>query len=121
MRDQQLDEIVHGLSCLDHQHNLTWTFQRTDQILNGSCPVNILTLGPAVDKPFNLIDGTVVSRYMKPFAFHIENEVLPHYSDTNDANVGLFLHYIYIKVIPVVAFEFDPKVSVFPKLYVTGQ
>ena len=92
--DQLLDEVVHGLSGLDHQEDLAGALERSHEILEAVGSVDVLALAASFDESVNLFYRAVEYTDVEAFAFHIEDQVLAHYGKTDESDVRNSFHFI---------------------------
>ena len=72
---------------LDQQEHLAWAFQVGDQLLDAVAADDVLALGTGIHESVDLADGTVEYRYLKAVAFHVQDEVLSHHGEADQADV----------------------------------
>ncbi len=92
MREQLLDEIVHGGPRLHEHHDLARVFQVARQFLNAVAADNRLALGATRDECVHLFHGAVVAGDGEPLARHVENNILAHDGETDETDVSLLWH-----------------------------
>ena len=85
--EQLLDEIIHRLARLHHQHHLARLLQRVHQLLQGIGADDVLALGAPLNKILHLAGGAVEHRHGEALALHVHDEVLPHHRQADQADV----------------------------------
>ena len=96
VREQHLDEVVHGFARLDHQHRAAGPLQAGHEFLHAVTANDVLALRPTLEEVVNLAHGPIETGNREPLAFHVENEVLPHYGETHQPDIRLsFCHLPY--------------------------
>src|SRR5690606_8300310 len=67
-----------------------------DLVFDRGRPIDVFPFGSTIYKTFYLVHRAVVCRYMESLALHVENEVLTHYGDANNAYIRFFLHILFL-------------------------
>ena len=99
MGDQQVNKIVHRLASFYQQHDFTRTLQTLYQFLNAKTAADVFSLGASRNKGFNFGGGTIKNRDRKTFAFHIQHQIFPHDSETNQSNILLVhINYFHLNI-----------------------
>ena len=89
---QLLDEIVHRLAGLHHQHHPARRFEQADQFLDGVGADDLRALGLVGEEIVHLGDGAVVDRHGEAVVVHVQNQVLAHHGQADQADVRLGFH-----------------------------
>ena len=87
-RDELVDELVDRRAGLDHHHDLARPLERGDQLLERVAADELLALAAAVDELVDLGGGAVEDGDGVAAALHVEDEVLAHHGQADQADVG---------------------------------
>ena len=87
MGDELLDEGVHRGAGFDHQHHPARTLEGAHQLLDGMGADDFRAPGVAVDEVVHFRHGTVENGYGEAVVVHIQNQILPHHRQADEANV----------------------------------
>ena len=87
--NQQFDEIVDGLTGLDHQHDLVRTLQIGDQLFDAVCADDVLAFAAAVHEVVDFAYGTVEAGDGESLALHVQNQIFTHDGKTDQTDVSL--------------------------------
>jgi hypothetical protein len=99
--DEQLDELVDGLTGHDEEHHAAGLLELGDKLLDGLGTNNGLALGLVLEEVVNLGDSAVESNDSEAMVSGVEDQVLTHDGQTDktevttvkDVSVILFLVY----------------------------
>ncbi len=86
--DQQFDEVINRRAGLDHQHHPTRTLQQARQLLDRVGADDVRALRLIDEKLVYLGHGAVVDGHDEAVVVHIENQVLAHHGEADEADVG---------------------------------
>ena len=92
-RQQVLDELVHRLARLDHQHDLARPLQQLHHLFDGvSAQDGGAALGCVVQKLIDLGDRPVEGDHRVSVVVHIHNQVLAHDCQTDQSDICRLFH-----------------------------
>ena len=86
-RNDGCDVLVYNLAGLDHDHDATGSLEFADQLLNGVRAFHQCALGLVGQKVIDLGGGAIEDCNFVAMVVHVQNEVLPHYCQPNQADV----------------------------------
>ena len=86
-RKQFFYHVVNRLSRFYHHHDAARLFKRRDELLERIRADDVLAFGASLDEILYLFGRAVEYRNLKAVAFHIHNEVFPHYRKTDKSYV----------------------------------
>ena len=86
--DDQLDEVIDSLTGLDEHHHSPWLLEFGDKLLDAVGTDDGLALGLVFQKAIDLGNGSVESYDSEAVVSHIEDEVLAHDGQTDEAKVS---------------------------------
>jgi hypothetical protein len=90
---QRLDEVVHGLACLDHQHDLAGPFQQAHHLFERARADNgFPALGGVVQAFIHLGDRPIVRHHRVAVVVHVHDQVLAHDCQTDQSDVCRLFH-----------------------------
>ena len=93
MGQHRLDEIVHCLPGLDHEHDLAGPLQHADHLFDRMCSHDTLVaVGRIVQEIVDLGYGAVVSHHCVAVVGHVEDQVLAHHRQTDKCNIAFRFH-----------------------------
>jgi hypothetical protein len=92
IREQLLDEFVHRLACLDHEHHPARTLEQFHHLLNGVGADDLRPLRFVGEEFFHLRDGAVVSDDGETVVVHVEDQVLAHDGQPDEGDISLWFH-----------------------------
>ena len=87
--NELLDHGIHGAAGLDHDHGLAGTGEGGDELLEGLGRDDVLPLGAALGELLGHGRGAVVDADGEALALHVEDEVLAHDGEADEADVAL--------------------------------
>jgi hypothetical protein len=90
MREQTLNHLIHGVACLDHQHDTAGPFQGPNKFLNRMRARDLSSGGFVLNEFVNLRDGAVEDGHAIAVVVHIQNQVLSHHGQADQTNVTTF-------------------------------
>ena len=96
VREEVLDELVHRLAGLDHEHDAAGLLEQADHFLDGVGADDVGALGFLVEEVVHLRDGAVESGHGEPVVVHVQNQVLAHNGQPNYSNVSFRFHVVYV-------------------------
>ena len=94
VRDDLVNEFVHGLAGLDHEHDAAGLLEQGDHLLDGVGADDIGALGFFVEEVVHLRDGAVVSGHGEPVVVHVQNQILAHHGQPNYSNISFRFHVV---------------------------
>ncbi len=62
------------------------------------CSDKIFTLSPSIYKFVHFFNGTVINGNGIAISFHVQHQVLTHYSQSNQSNVSFCLSFLSFKI-----------------------
>lgn len=87
MGQELVNEAVYGRTGFHEHHNATWRLQFGDQVLDGFGTQDTLALGLVRQKCVHLFDGTIESNDGESVIGHVQDEILAHYGQADEADV----------------------------------
>src|ERR1019366_8367303 len=93
--DDVVDEFVHRLARLHHEHDAAGLLQQADHFLDGVGADDIGALGFFVEEVVHLGDGAVVSGHSEPVVVHVQDQILAHNGQPNYSNISFRFHVLY--------------------------
>ena len=93
MRQQMLDEFIHGLAGLDHEHDAARLFEQPDHFLDRMGADDIGAFGFVVEEVVHLRDGPVEGDHGEPVVVHVQNQILAHDGQANDGDISFGFHF----------------------------
>ena len=92
MRQELLDEFVHRLAGLDHDHHAARAFEQRDQFRERMRADDLGALGFAAEELIHLGHGAVEDGHGEAVVVHVENEILAHDGQSDQCDVSLSFH-----------------------------
>ena len=90
MRRQMRDHLVDRVAGLDHQHHAARLLQHLHQFLDRVRAHHLRAGGFVGDEVIHLRDGAIKNGYAIAVVVHVQNEVLAHYRETDEADITSF-------------------------------
>ena len=88
------DEAVHNISRLYHQHDLPGTFQPGYKLLHGVGTVDgVPAFGRTFQEIVYLAYGPIENRHLESLVVHVEDEVLSHNRQADEADIRFFFRH----------------------------
>src|ERR1043165_4740336 len=94
MREQVLDELIHGGAGLDHEHDAARLLEQAGQFLEGMSADDVSAFGFLVEKVVHLRDGAIESDHGEAVVVHVEDEVLAHDGEADECDVSFGVHNV---------------------------
>ena len=94
VRDDLLNEFVHCLAGLHHEHDAAGLLEQSDHLLNGVRANDIGALGLLIEEVVHLGDGAVVSGHSEPVVVHVQNQILAHNGQPDYSNISFRFHVL---------------------------
>ena len=92
IRQQLLDEVIHRLPGLHHQHYTTRTLQACNQLLHRMRANEVLAFASAIQERINLVDRAVETRNRESLALGIQHQVLAHDGKPYQTQISFLTH-----------------------------
>ena len=92
VRSQLLDKAVHRLARFHQQHDPAGFLELGDQLLDRLGSLHLGALGLFGQEVVHLGDGAIVGHHDVAVVVHVEDEVLPHHRQADQADVSLRIH-----------------------------
>ena len=92
-----INNRIDGCSCLDHDHSLAWTGQRSDELFESLGRMDPFSLGATFGEFLSHSQSPVVNTDGETFAFHIEDQILAHHGEADQADITLGITHNYLK------------------------
>ena len=86
--DEQLDELVDGLAGLHEQHHPSRLLELGHELLDAVCADDGLALGLVVQEAVDLADGAVEGDDGEAVVGHVEDQVLAHDGQADEAEIS---------------------------------
>src|ERR1043165_7593883 len=83
------NDLVYRLPSLDHDLRLAGLLQGADEFFYRAGRPDIFSPGPSRGEFVSDFGGAIENGDGKTLRFHVENEVLAHHRQTDQANIGL--------------------------------
>src|SRR5438552_10813207 len=91
------DDRVDRRTGLDHDHCFPRFLERADEFLHRPRWLNIFAFGFSVRELLRHLPGSIEHSDGEPFRFHVENEVLAHHGQADEANITLICgHFVFV-------------------------
>jgi len=84
-----IDDRVNRRSGLDHDLRFARLLKRADKFLNRARRLNIFSFGAAAGEFLGHFGGPIKNGNGKSLRFHVEDKILAHHSQANQANITL--------------------------------
>jgi hypothetical protein len=84
----QLDEVVDSLAGLDEHHHPSWFLELLNKLLDAVGTDNGFALGLVLQEAIDLCDGSVEGHDSETVVSHVEDEILTHDGQANEAKVS---------------------------------
>ena len=94
MREDVVDELVHRLAGLDHEHDAAGPLEQADHFLDGMRADDLGALGFLVEEVVHLGHGAVESGHRETVVVHVQNQILAHNGQPNYSNISFRFHVI---------------------------
>jgi hypothetical protein len=88
-RREALDELIHDRTGLDHQHHLARPLEALDQFLHAVAADDGPALRRTLDECIHPAGGAVVDRYPITVIGHVQDQILTHHCEPDQADVRL--------------------------------
>ena len=83
------DDRIHRRACFHHDHGFARPLERPDEFLHRFRRLDISSLRAAGCESLGHFGRAVKNSNRKSFRFHVENEVLAHHRQADEANIAL--------------------------------
>src|ERR1017187_2335993 len=91
MGEKLVDGVVDHVAGLHHDHHPARRLEQPAQLLHGVRADHLRALGFILDEVVHLGDGAVEYRNLVAVIVHVENQILPHPRQANQANIATTL------------------------------
>src|SRR6266550_3492379 len=93
-RCQLSDYGIDGLARFHHHHGYPWLFERPNKFLWCKGGPYVFALGASCGEFFRDLSGAIEHRDRKTLGFHVQDEILAHDTEANQANITLIrIHF----------------------------
>ena len=90
VRQELGDGLVHGVAGAHHQHDDARFFEAVGEFLQAVGACDLGAFGGALQEGFDFVGAAVVGDDFVAVVVHVEDEVLPHDGEADDADVCFF-------------------------------
>ncbi len=90
-----LDEFVHRLAGLDHEHHPARLLEQRGHFLERMRADDLGALGGVIEKIVHLGNGAIERHDGEAVVVHVQNEVLAHDGQSDQCDVSLRFHLSY--------------------------
>ena len=99
MRNHGVDHMIDRVAGLDHEHDVARRLQQFYELRDRMCALDGGSLGFVIQEVIDLGSGAVKDGDLIPVVVHIQDQILAHYGETDEADItGLFCHHCIIVV-----------------------
>src|SRR5262245_49582067 len=92
VRQNLLDQVVHGLPRLDHHHDLAGFFDFLDQVLDRVAADELLPFGPPFHERIDLLGRAIEYRDGIAAALDVESQILAHDGEPDETEISFVRH-----------------------------
>ena len=100
------DEVVHWFASLNEHHDAARALQFGDQFLNRVGPLDFCSLGFVAQKLIHFGSGAVVNNDCVAVVVHVQDKVLSHDGQSDEADVSLWCGVLHVFKISAECGEF---------------
>src|SRR6185312_818854 len=120
MRQEMLDELIHRLACLYHQHHAAWALELRHHFLNRMRADDFGALGFIRQEMIHLFHRAIKSDHGESVIVHVQNQVLAHYRQSNQCNISFGFHFRILSELSASSATYDTKAAVPREKYFAG-
>jgi hypothetical protein len=82
-----VDHLIDGVAGFDHEHDAAGTFEKADEFLDGMGADDLGAFGFVGEEVVDFGDGTIEDGHFEAVVIHVEDEILTHYGEADEADV----------------------------------